>query len=119
METQSGFQGRVPNRNPGAGLEPAVSFTSHARDRCRSRGIAPRLINAILTHADIESPVGSGCECLMLSRRRLCELRDGTLSASDRERLANVAVIVAGDGAIITAMHLDRLRSRRYRHGFN
>ena len=115
METQSGFQRRVP----GAGLEPVVSFTSHARDRCRSRGIAPRLVDAILAHADIENPVGSGCECLMLSRRRLCELRDGTLSASDRERLANVAVIVAGDGAIITAMHLDRLRSRRYRHGIN
>ena len=94
------------------------AMTRHARTRANQRGVRHDCIRAVLDHADVDAPVGSGCSALSLSRRRLDDLsRERRLRAGLIERLGGLTLIRCDDtGDIVTVMHRDEGgRGRRYR----
>jgi hypothetical protein len=91
------------------------SLTKHAIARANQRGVTLEVVNALLTYADVEVPVGSGCTCLRCSRDALegVDIRDKLGSLA--ERLRGLRAIVADDnGQLVTLFH-DHGNSRRYR----
>lgn len=93
------------------------SMTQHAAVRANQRGAPHAVIEALLTHADVEIFVGGGCSALRLSRQTLQdrELRDRLGAQVDR--LAGLALICDnGTGKIITVLHDGgSAAGRRYR----
>ena len=91
-------------------------LSSHAKTRANQRGIYHEMMDAVLSHADHEIPVGDGCYALQLSRR---QLRDPKLKArigSCFDRLAGlVLVCCSGTGEIVTVMRDCGPAARRYR----
>lgn len=92
-----------------------LQLTTHAAIRASQRGVPHDLIADLLTHADLETPVGGGCVAFSVSRRRLAD-RDVRRSAGrNLDRLRNLAVVCdATDGAVITVLHQHGQKGRRY-----
>lgn len=92
-----------------------LQLTNHASVRANQRGVPHDLIVQLLTHADLERSVGGGCVALSVSRRRLAD-RDVRRSAGrDLDRLRNLSVVCdVRDGSIITVLHQQGARGRRY-----
>lgn len=47
------------------------ALTQHAAVRTQQRGVPHHLIDALMSYADFEAPVGGGCTVLRMSRARL------------------------------------------------
>ena len=47
------------------------ALTQHAVVRTQQRGVPHRLIDALMSYADFEAPVGGGCTVLRMTRDRL------------------------------------------------
>ena len=47
------------------------ALSSHAAMRTQQRGVPHRLIDALMSYADFEAPVGGGCTVLRMTRDRL------------------------------------------------
>jgi hypothetical protein len=92
-----------------------LQMTTHATVRASQRGVPHDLIEQLLIHADLETNVGGGCVALSVSRRRLRE-RDVRRSAGrSLDRLRNLSVVCdASDGSIVTVLHQQGARGRRY-----
>lgn len=92
-----------------------LHLTTHAAVRANQRGVPHGLITDLLAYADLETPVGGGRVALSVSRRRLAD-RDVRRSAGRNvDRLRNLAVVCdAFDGSIITVLHQQGQRGRRY-----
>jgi hypothetical protein len=92
------------------------SFTRHATIRARQRGIGSDRLDAFLSLADTEAPVGSGCVALSISRRLK---RDRDIRAAFGpmlDRIADLALVMAEDGSVVTVMHdHGHAAARRYR----
>jgi hypothetical protein len=90
-------------------------LSRHARARAQARGIPLQIVNAILAHADRRRFIAGGRRALMVSRRRLDALAD-VIPAADRERMEGVILVTSRAGeAIVTVLHADGSRGRRYR----
>jgi hypothetical protein len=85
-----------------------VRLSKHATRRSQQRGIAHRLIEAVLEHADNEIPIGDDFTVLWVSKR-LAQCIPGL------DKLANVGLIWSGANAqIVSVIHI---RDRHYRQG--
>lgn len=91
------------------------AMTHHAEVRANQRGIPYLLIDAVLDHADLETPVGDGCVAYMISKDRLNERDVRRKLGGMLDRAGKVAVICGDDGAIVTVMHDWGCQGRRYR----
>lgn len=94
-----------------------AQLSQHAEVRANQRGIAGWVIDSVLEHADMETPVGSGCVALRLSRDRIRDARLRRELGARLERLGGVTVICAeDDGSVVTVLHDHGGASgRRYR----
>ena len=93
-----------------------LTLTRHAAIRARQRGIGAAMLDAFLSLADAEAPVGGGCIALSISRSTK---RDRAIRAAFGpmlDRIADLAMVLAEDGSVVTVMH-DRGHGacRRYR----
>ncbi|WP_377811141.1 hypothetical protein [Azospirillum sp. A29] len=92
-------------------------MTAHARLRIDERGISPVDIETVLTWGR-ELPVGGGARSVTLSRHAAAELAAEGTPRSQINALRRMAVVVAADGDVMTALWMWRSkRSRRYRRG--
>lgn len=96
-----------------------IAYSKHAAVRSQQRGVGRHLIEALMTYADYDAPVGGGCMVLRMTRDRL---NDPDLAASlgaDRERLRDLSIVWSErTGEIVTVLRPRRGRAgRRYRRG--
>jgi hypothetical protein len=84
--------------------------SSHSKVRAAQRGVTNRFMNAILSYADVDRPIGGNCRLLRVSRQR-----SDALNIDDR--LGRYALIWSDNTAqIVTVMPLhDGAAGRRYR----
>jgi hypothetical protein len=79
-------------------MEDLMTHSEHSLRRSAQRGVTNGFIEAILTHADIERPIGDNCRLVRVSR-----LRSQRLNIDDR--LGRYAVIWSDDTArVVTIM---------------
>lgn len=84
------------------------NLTAHAGRRGQQRGIRQEQCDAVFDYGDQEQPVGGGCYRLMISERRMSELRRaGLMSGQLADRCRRLALIT--DGAnVVTSYKLNR-----------
>ncbi len=92
-----------------------VCLSKHAARRANQRGVPLDLIDLLLTSADIDKPVGSGCTVLRISGDALSAMR-GQLGAT-ADRLHNLALIWSDRMATVVTIIRDHggAHGRRYR----
>jgi hypothetical protein len=88
----------------------------HARARAQQRGICNQAIALVLVHADRETPVGSRCTAITLSRKMAQRLIGQGTDPQLAERGTKLALVVGSSGRLVTVLHQLGTRSRRYRH---
>lgn len=95
----------------------SAMLSQHASVRAKQRGVPHVLIEALLVHADIDLPVGSGCTAFRLSRRRLQDRELRRQLGSTLDRLAGLALVCADEtGEVVTVLHdHGGAEGRRYR----
>ena len=88
------------------------ALSSHAAMRTQQRGVPHRLIDALMSYADFEAPVGGGCTVLRMTRDRLA---DPDLA----DRLGGLSMVWSErTGEIVTVLRPRRgPAGRRYRRG--
>lgn len=92
-------------------MAPQFTTTRHARQRCQQRGIRPALVEAVITHSDVERPAGGGAFMVSVSKAKAA-----TLNLDDR--IQHCCVILSGDGAVITVGHFHGTRrGKTWRRG--
>ena len=91
-------------------MEALMTHTEHSLRRAAQCGVTDNFIQSILTHADIERPIGDNCRLMRVSRRRSHKLNID-------DRLGRYALIWSDDTSrIVTVMPLhDGIIGRRYR----
>lgn len=80
-----------------------ITTTRHSRQRCQQRGIRPELLEAVLTHSDVERPAGGGAVMMSVSKARATKLNLD-------DRLGRCCILLSEDGAIITVAHFHGTR---------
>lgn len=76
-----------------------LAITKHARRRIGQRGITRDFLEDLLAHADRESDVGGGVVALSVTPNRASLLNIG-------DKLHRFAVLVSGDGAVVSILPL-------------
>jgi len=95
---------------------PHRFMTRHAMIRARQRGIGEERLEAFLALADVDSPVGGGCFALRISRRLKRDRRIRKAFGPMLDLIADLALVMADDGSIVTVMHdHGHAAGRRYR----
>ena len=91
-------------------------LTKHARKQAQRRGISIEAVSLIIEEADIRDWAGNGCRSLQISSKRLIQLiAQGDLEPCLADRVKNVSLVRASDGAIVTVMHkIRRFKLRKY-----
>jgi hypothetical protein len=92
---------------------------SHARTRCRQRGVKLEVIEFILDHYDGGCFVGDGRVSAFVTKRKLERLRQDGFPAALVERARGV-ILVLGDapGGLVTVMHWRASTGARYTRQF-
>ena len=81
----------------------------------QQRGISRVAVGLISQYADRLAPLRGGCEAAFVSRSKASKLRAaGILSAVDLDSLADRALVLGGDGALVTAIALHGPKARYY-----
>jgi hypothetical protein len=95
------------------------ALTEHATLRTQQRGVPHHLIDALISYADFEAPVGGGCTVLRMTRDRLYEPDLAERLGADRERLRGLSIVWSErTGEIVTGLRPRRgPAGRRYRRG--
>jgi hypothetical protein len=93
-----------------------MSLSRHAGTRAQQRGVPHAALEALFAYADGETPAGGGCSVLRLSRTALSSPEIRAALGRQADRLGSLAVVINGDGEIVTVLH-DRggAAGRRYR----
>lgn len=86
-----------------------LRMTTHARARQRQRGIAGRVLEAVLTFGDAYQ-AGKGCTAYFLGNQAARKHSQVLRDVIDRAR--NVAVVVSGDGAVVSVQHVPKPKRR-------
>lgn len=85
---------------------PSLALTRHAATRANQRGVTHEMLDALIAHADLESPVGGGCTAVRFSRDRLMDRSLRAALGPTADRLGSLAVILSDDtGEVVTVMH--------------
>lgn len=97
----------------------AFALSNHAAVRTQQRGVSRRLIDALMSYADFEAPVGGGCTVLRMTRDRLDDSDLADRLGAVRDRLSGLSVVWSErTGEIVTVVRARRGRAgRRYRRG--
>ena len=84
-----------------------VFLTRHAELRCAQRGIRPDFLAKLISTSDIDTPIGSNCRLLRVSRK----------AGQRHDKLGRFAVIWSDDSyAVVTVVPVKSTRAgRRYR----
>jgi hypothetical protein len=89
--------------------------TGHAQTRLQQRGISRVAVRLISQHADRLVPLRGGREAAFVSRSKASKLRAaGVLSAVDLDTLSDRALVLGGDGVLVTAIALHGPKARYY-----
>lgn len=91
---------------------PRVSelrMTTHASARQQQRGILAGVMEAVLAFGDVYW-AGNGCMAYFLGDQAARRHGPSLRRLADRAR--NVAVVVSGDGAVLTVQHVPRPKRR-------
>jgi hypothetical protein len=94
-------------------------LTQHAAVRTQQRGVPDHLIDALMSYADFEAPVGGGCTVLRMTRDRLDDPDLADRLGTERERLRGLSIVWSErTGEIVTVLRPRRgPAGRRYRRG--
>ncbi|MBX3404591.1 MAG: hypothetical protein KF699_14360 [Phycisphaeraceae bacterium] len=82
-----------------------LKMTAHASTRRQQRGIADGVMEAVLAFGDAYR-AGDGCIAYFLGEQAVRRHAPSLRRVADRAR--NVAVVVSGDGAVVTVQHVPR-----------
>lgn len=82
-----------------------LKMTTHASARRQQRGIAGGVMEAVLAFGDAYR-AGDGCMAYFLGEQAARRHAPSLRRVADRAR--NVAVVVSGDGAVVTVQHVPR-----------
>lgn len=95
------------------------ALTQHAAVRTQQRGVPHHLIDALMSYADFEAPVGGGCTVLRMTRERLEDPDLADRLGAERERLRGLSIVWSDrTGEIVTVLRPRRgSAGRRYRRG--
>ena len=97
-----------------------VEFSSilsrHAVTRCQQRGIYGAMLSTLLKHWDHSVPVGGGRTAVSVSRKEAARLRRLGHAPAALDHIATLAVVLSGDGQVITVLHAT---NRRYRQAWH
>ena len=95
------------------------ALSKHAAIRTQQRGVPHHLIDALMSHADFEAPVGGGCIVLRMTKDRLDDPDLATSLGAERERLRGLSIVWSErSGEIVTVLRPRRgSAGRRYRRG--
>lgn len=93
------------------------ALSTHAAMRTQQRGVPHHLIDALMSYADFEVPVGGGCTVLRMTRDRLDDPDLTDRLGAERERLRGLSIVWSDrTGEIVTVLRPRRGRAgRRYR----
>ena len=93
------------------------SLTRHARNRAQQRGVPYALIEAVLSHADRNTPVGGNCTAFLVSKARLKDRKVRQTLGADADRLCGLFVVCADEtGEVVTILHnAGGAKGRHYR----
>ena len=80
-------------------------MTKHAAARCNQRGIRAEVVDFVLAHFDRDHHAGAGAVAVSISRRHLAQLKPDGVPATVIDQAARTVLIIADDGAIITAIN--------------
>ena len=94
-----------------------IAETDHFKKRCRQRGVKKSDINMILEYADTEANVGNGVISYSISNNSIIEMKN-FIQPKQLDRIKGRAVLMSEDGVVITAIKINKPRSRHYRYGF-
>ena len=94
-----------------------ITETDHFKKRCRQRGVKKSDINTILEYADTEASVGNGVISYSISNNSIIEMKN-FIQPKKLDRIKGKAVLMTDDGVVITAIKINKPRSRHYRYGF-
>lgn len=91
-----------------------LKMTTHARARQRQRGMAAGVLEAVLTFGDTYR-AGEGCTAYYLGQQAARRHSHALRGVVDRAQ--NVAIVVSGDGAVVSVQHVPRPKRRWSRIG--
>jgi hypothetical protein len=94
-------------------MEEQMNLTRHAIARGQQRGIAYSQFDAVLKHADRETPRGGGRIAVWISKKELQRIGPKTPEGVPTDRLRRLIVIQGDDGIPVTAFRNDRAGSYR------
>lgn len=97
----------------------SFALSNHAAIRTQQRGVPHQLIDALMSYADFEAPVGGGCTVLRMTRDRLDDPDLADCLGAARDRLRGLSIVWSErTGEIVTVLHPRRgPTGRRYRRG--
>jgi hypothetical protein len=90
-------------------------LSNHAVSRTKQRGARVAEVSLVLKESDRETPVGSGCTALLVSRERRAELISEGYPPYVVDRAIGLAVVESPAGKIVTVFRPSGRRGRRYR----
>ncbi len=93
-----------------------MAFTRHAVIRAQQRGITQAQIDAVLKNADRETPRGTGCAAIWISRRELQRIGPKTPEGIPTDRLRGLIILQSDNETSITAFR--NQRGCKYRRNF-
>ena len=96
-------------------MKSTFKVSRHAKERIRQRGIADHLVAFVLQNFDMEIPARQGCRQVFVSRREAARLVNAGTDFRIADRSRSVALFIAQDGTIVTAMRMDASDRRRGR----
>lgn len=97
-------------------LQTSAALSDHAKRQAQMRGISHDIIGHIVELGDRRTWIGAGCQAVSISRREMARLSPSVLPPQLRDRAAGVAVVLSPDEtAVVTVMHMQGQRGRRYR----
>lgn len=97
---------------------PEAWLSIHATKRARQRGIKNAAVSLLLDYADRETPIGSGCTSLTLSRRHAVRLRKQGIESALVDQATEIALVLGRSGRVVTMMHLFGRQAKRYRRSW-
>ena len=94
-------------------------LTSHAKSRCRQRGVRAGVAHAVHKFGDIELPSYGGCRRLQLSHLAVDSMLVEGISVAEADAAKKLALIVNASDRIVTVLKIScdrRVRTYRSRH---
>ncbi len=89
-------------------------LTKHAAGRANQRGVTHAAIGRLWLLADREVPVAASLSARSLSKSAIAEAIADGFSPSEVDRVRRLALVVSGDGAVVTVASIHGRKGRHY-----